>query len=1433
MGPVIQLVNETTRKQEIAPMKPFHQNQILFHAFLLISIGLACRADAGRSVFPLDAGWRFHQGDAAGAEKPGFDTSEWQTVDVPHDWSIAGPFKEDAPTTGSGGWLPSGVAWYSRTIPLPDDAKGKRIWVEFDGVMANSDVWMNGKHLGHRPNGYVSFRYDVSDVVKAGADNLLVVKSDTSAQPASRWYTGAGIYRHTRLVIVNPAHIAPWGIFVTTPEIGEDSATVQVQVALENTTSKTAKVAVRSSIEGPAGEIVATMASEVELPGKGRRDETQKTTVVQPKLWDLDAPYLYTLVTRVFAGERLLDEVRTPFGIRSAEFKSETGFWLNGKNLKIKGVCLHHDGGAVGAAVPLGVWERRLNLLRDLGVNAVRTAHNQPAPEFLDLCDRMGFLVMDEFFDCWTKGKNPHDYHLYFEEWSHTDLRDGILRDRNHPSIILYSVGNEIHDTPNGSLAKRILRGLVEVCHETDPSRPVTQALFRPNVSGDYDNGLADLLDVIGTNYRDRELLQAWEDKKGRKIIGTEQGHNRSTWLDCRDHPQHSGQFLWCGIDYLGESRSWPLTVFNAGLLDRAGFIQPRGRERQSWWSDKPMVAAFRREARTAETPADPGYEAVEWKRLQVLFPDWNPDSDDAHTENVEVYSNAEEVDLVLNGKSLGKKKTRADAGSLNWEVPYEPGTLEAIAYQSGKEVARDTLRTAGKPVRLRLVPDKASVAVGWDHVVHVEVQLVDENGTVVPNAADHVKFTVSGPGKMVAVDSGNVVSIEPFQASERRAYQGRCLAILRATGQGTIKLSASAEGMEGATVEVAGTVALAQAEHAVASPDGKLVAGFSLESDGVPHYRIRLNGKDAIASSRLGLVRDDADFSKELKLVGESSVEPVADDYGMLNAKRRNNQYRANRKVFNLEAQSGKKMDIVFQVSDDGVAFRYHFPETSDAVHTVNEESSSFQFLPGTKAWLQPMSIAKTGWAKTNPSYEEYYEQEIPVGTPSPLGVGWVFPALFRSGDTWLLVSEGSLSRGDCGSRLRHESPKGEYTIGYPDPRERFDDGPVNPTSTLPWTSPWRFVVIGDLKTVAESMLGVDLAAPAKFDPPTLPPGKASWSWPLLGDAKTVYDVQRAFVDYAAGMNWKYCLVDALWDTQIGYGKMKDLVDYAKKKGVEILVWYNSNGTWNDAHQTPRHMLLTREKRLAEFKRIKAMGIAGLKIDFFAGDGSSMIDYYIDILEDAQPFGFLINFHGCTLPRGWQRTYPNLMTMESVRGLEFITFDQANADKAPTHMAMLPFTRNVFDPMDFTPMALDRINDRITRRTTPAFELALSVLFTSGIQHYAEIPEGMDKMPDYVKQFLKQVPSVWDDVKFIDGYPGKHAVMARQGNGKWFVAGINGTDAAKPLDLDLSGFGSTSGTMIADGKESGFERRSVKLQSDDKLVIEIPPQGGFVLVLD
>ena len=632
--------------------------------------------------------------------------------------------------------------------------------------------------------------------------------------------------------------------------------------------------------------------------------------------------------------------------------------------------------------------------------------------------------------------------------------------------------------------------------------------------------------------------------------------------------------------------------------------------------------------------------------------------------------------------------------------------------------------------------------------------------------------------------------------------------------------------------------VAAEVAEHTlVSSPNGRVSVRFSVDAAGAPRYGVQLDGKVVLLPSRLGLVREDADFASALAVVTESTVEPVRDSYELLTNKRRVNRYSANRRVIDLLAPSGEHLHVIFQVSDDGIAFRYFFPKTSSTVHRLKSEASSYRFLPDTHAWLQPMSAAKTGWMGVNPGYEEIYERDIDVGTVSPTGAGWVYPALFRSGDVWVLVSESSLPGNYSGTRLRSTWRSTEYTVSFPDPLESIRNGPVNPESTLPWLTPWRFVVIGSLETIVESTLGTDLAEkPAANDKaPPDGPGKASWSWPLLKDDLTTFPVQKRFVDYAAEMGWRYTLVDAMWDKQIGYEKMKELVDYARGKGVRILVWYNSNGDWNGAPQTPRHLMLTHESRVKEFDRLKAMGIAGLKIDFFGGDGQSVIRYYRDILEDAAPYGFLMNFHGATLPRGWHRTFPHLMTMEAVRGMEFVTFGQKNAEDEPAHVAMLPFTRNVFDPMDFTPMVLDRVPD-IERRTSSAFELALSVLLTSGIQHYAEIPEGMAKVPAYVREFLKGVPSVWDDVQFIGGVPGRNVVIARQGGGHWYVAGVNADrlDAKMTLSFaDVPGAG--TGTLIADGDglNLSFRKEAVRLAADRSLSLSVKGRGGFVIVFD
>jgi beta-galactosidase len=770
--------------------------KILLALSMATSVATAATPEKSRNVESFDNNWRFLQGDAAGAESGSFGDASWGVLNVPHDWSIAGPFAATNKTGGAGAFLPSGIGWYRKHFTLPKDAAGQRVWIEFDGVMQNSKVWINGALLGERPFGYASFRYDLTPHLNFGGENVIAVRCDTSAQPASRWYSGAGIYRHVQLVTVNPIHVEGDGLFVSTPDVSSDKATVQIETAITNETQAPREVTVRTMVWSPNGDNVGTIETKLTVTNSISNAVRQQVVLPKPELWNLESPKLYRVDVKILAGKNEIDQEAATLGIRDAHFEPETGFWLNGKNFKIKGVCVHHDGGAFGAAVPLAVWKDRLAILKTLGVNAIRTAHNPTDPGFLDICDHMGFLVMDEFFDCWTVGKNPFDYHLVFNEWSDRDAAEAIRRDRNHPSVIIYSVGNEIHDTPKPDVAKPILARLVAVCHTNDPTRPVTQALFRPNVSHDYDNGLADLLDVVGQNYRENEILAAHAQKPSRKILGTENTHDRNQWVAMRDHAPYAGQFLWTGIDYLGESRRWPVIGHASGLIDRTGRIRPLGRERQSWWSDEPMVAIARRVANDDLMPTDPGY-AQEERHTQVLFSDWSPKNTAAHEEQVEIYSNCKEVELFLNGESLGKKEINTNASPRVWRVAFAPGTLKAVGSNGGKIVATQELRTAGAPAAIQLESNAEEISDRWDDVAVVRATIVDAQGIPVPRADNLVSFSVSGPGVIAAVDNGDNESHEPFQASERRAYLGQCVAFVKAAkNSGKIEVSTKANGL-------------------------------------------------------------------------------------------------------------------------------------------------------------------------------------------------------------------------------------------------------------------------------------------------------------------------------------------------------------------------------------------------------------------------------------------------------------------------------------------------------------------------------------------------------------------------------------------------------------------------------------------------------------
>lgn len=618
-------------------------------------------------------------------------------------------------------------------------------------------------------------------------------------------------------------------------------------------------------------------------------------------------------------------------------------------------------------------------------------------------------------------------------------------------------------------------------------------------------------------------------------------------------------------------------------------------------------------------------------------------------------------------------------------------------------------------------------------------------------------------------------------------------------------------------------------------SPDKSIVLQVFLSASGEIQYSIQRSGVNVIHPSALGVMMKGHDFTQGMKLVMTSKPVRITDSYQTKNAKKSSMLYQANQLVMSFANDEKKKMDIIFRLSNDGVAFRYRFPWIKNN-ETIVKEYSSFAFDKETRAWLQPMSEAKTGYEHCHPSYEEHYLQDIPVGTASPLKSGWVYPALFKTNDTWVLVSEAALDGTYCGTRLINDSAASVYSIGFADPREVFTGRGYLPENNKPWLTPWRIITIGSLKTIAESTLGTDLAPAAVLkDASFVKPGKASWSWINSKDDNITFNEQKKYIDYASDMHWQYCLIDADWDTKIGYDKIAELSAYAKQKNVGLLLWYNSAGDWNTIKYHPKDMLLTKEGREKEFSRLQALGIKGVKIDFFGGDGQSMIQYYIDILSDAAKYKLLVNFHGATLPRGWQRTYPHLMTAEAIYGMEMVTFDQKAADKQANHCAMLPFTRNVFDPMDFTPMNLTGLtSSNCIRKTTPAFELALSVLFLSGIQHYAQSPEGMVQVPGEVKAFLRQLPDNWDDVRFLEGYPGKYAVIARRSGKRWYLAGINGDKNEKQINLDLTSFKESRATLFTDGtKGELFSKTILNTTGQKKFDLTLNANSGFVMVLE
>jgi beta-galactosidase len=759
--------------------------------------------DGARSTtVSFDSGWKFKLADVSGAQATTFDDSSWTSVDVPHDWSISLPFNQSSKASFGGGYLDGGLGWYRKTFTLPAASAGQRIFLQFDGVYMDSTVYLNGTQVCARPYGYSSFECDVTTNAKTGASNVVAVKVNNQL-PSSRWYSGSGIYRHVWLKTVNPIHVAYTGTQVTTPQVSSTGATVNIAVSVKNDGTNDQSATIASSVRDAAGSEMgkATSAASAIAAGKSA-DVAQTVTVSNPKLWSPSTPTLYTVVTTVSVGGSVVDTYTTTFGIRTIAFDAATGFSINGTKMKINGVCNHHDLGALGAAVNHRAMEKRLQILKDMGANGLRTSHNPPAPEWLDLADRMGFLVMDEAFDCWYAGKNDYDYGRFFRQWADTDTKDFVARDRNHPSVVIWSIGNEVAQASD----KTVVQQLMTAIHAKDQTRPITQAYAAwVNV-----NDITGLEDLVGINYAPDRYDSVHTAHPTWKMIASESssalrsrgiynnnntqcssyddfaagwGHTaEASWKNVNTRAWIAGEFVWTGFDYIGEPTpyEWPAKSSYFGIIDTANFPKDVFYFYQSKWNagGPPMVHI-----------------------VPMNWTNWTA----GQSVKVLVYTNAESVELFLNGKSQGAKTMDvANTGKLQWSVPFATGTLEAKASKGGSVVATDKIQTAGPAAALTVKADRTSITADGRDLSFVEVEVVDAQGVIVPQASNAIDFAIDGPGTLVGVDNGNAISHESYKGTTRSAFSGKALAIIQSTTTaGKITLKATSGALTASSVAI------------------------------------------------------------------------------------------------------------------------------------------------------------------------------------------------------------------------------------------------------------------------------------------------------------------------------------------------------------------------------------------------------------------------------------------------------------------------------------------------------------------------------------------------------------------------------------------------------------------------------------------------------
>nr|WP_199080276.1 sugar-binding domain-containing protein [Pedobacter sp. ASV19] len=794
--------------------------KVLIMVVVLLANGLLIHAQSNNinertQLFDYD--WKFIQADEASAKLSNFSDKDWRSLDLPHDWSIEGKIHPKNPTGGGGGYFPSGIGWYRKTFRVPDKWKAKKTAIYFEGVYMNSEVFINGKSLGVYPYGYSSFSYDLTPYLNFGKENVIVVRVDNSQQMNSRWYTGSGIYRHVWMIVTDPVHVAHWGVNITTPNVSSEKAVVQVKTKVKNETESAQSIVVKTILLKNSKNI-GNGQMQVVLPANSEKEITQTIQVSAPKLWTPETPHLYQARIQVVKDKIVLDGTKTNFGIRSIKFTTKNGFLLNGKTVKINGGCVHHDNGCLGAAAFDRAEERKVELLKAAGFNAVRTSHNPPSEAFLDACDKLGLLVMDELFDCWKIGKNSNDYAKYFDQWWKKDLQAMILRDRNHPSIVMWSIGNEIVERGKPE-AVETAKMLLQEVKKIDTIRPVTSAVVNLNKWENLDS-LIGVHDIAGYNYN---LHTAPDDHKrvpSRIIVQTESYPKDAfnNWKLVQENNYVIGDFVWTAMDYLGESgigrwyysgdtpgEHWENNFFPwhgayCGDIDLTGWRKPISHYRSMLYNDNEKLYMAVRE------PVPEPLEIKEtWWSVWPTWQSWTWPGFEGKAVQVEIYSKYPKVRLYLNNKLVGEHETtREQQFKANFQIPYSPGLIKAAGVENGKEMESTILQTAGDAEKLNLTADRKEILANGQDLSFITIEITDRDGIFQPNGTNRLNFKIDGPGVIAGVANADLKDFEPYADDTRKAWKGRALVVIKSNHQaGEIKLSVTSSGLEGKSITI------------------------------------------------------------------------------------------------------------------------------------------------------------------------------------------------------------------------------------------------------------------------------------------------------------------------------------------------------------------------------------------------------------------------------------------------------------------------------------------------------------------------------------------------------------------------------------------------------------------------------------------------------